>query len=56
MVPNELVTKRFGPPGLKYAMQVMGYQPGIPREPLQEIKPKSEAADLIRNAFEAFKQ
>lgn len=36
-LPNDLVTAKYGIPGLKYAMSLFGYQGGVVREPLLEL-------------------
>nr|KAF6303841.1 hypothetical protein mMyoMyo1_006397 [Myotis myotis] len=40
--PNTAVTRRFGIPGLKKAMDWLGYYGGPCRAPLQELSPEEE--------------
>jgi len=49
----QLVTTRYGVPGLKHAMNVMGYYGGPPRLPLTVITP--EAKREIEAAFEGLR-
>jgi 4-hydroxy-2-oxoglutarate aldolase len=49
----QLVTTRYGVPGLKYAMDLKGYYGGPPRLPLTGIGP--EAKQEIEAAFAAIK-
>ena len=39
----QLVTTKYGVPGLKHAMDVMGYYGGPPRLPLEPVKPEAKA-------------
>jgi len=39
----QLVTTKYGVPGLKHAMDVMGYYGGPPRLPLVPVKPEAKA-------------
>ena len=47
--PSQLVTTKYGIPGLKYAMDLMGYYGGPPRLPL--IPPNPQAKLEIEQAF-----
>jgi 4-hydroxy-2-oxoglutarate aldolase len=47
--PSQLVTTRYGIPGLKYAMDLMGYYGGPPRLPLIPLCP--DARPEIDQAF-----
>ncbi|KAL3864891.1 hypothetical protein ACJMK2_006538 [Sinanodonta woodiana] len=47
--PNVCVTRRFGVPGLKVAMEWFGYYGGPTRSPLQPISKETE--EIIRQAF-----
>jgi 4-hydroxy-2-oxoglutarate aldolase len=49
----QLVTTKYGVPGLKYAMDLNGYYGGIPRLPLTPIGP--EAKKEIERAFDGIK-
>jgi 4-hydroxy-2-oxoglutarate aldolase len=49
----QLVTTKYGVPGLKYAMDLNGYYGGIPRLPLTPIGP--EAKKEIEQAFDGIK-
>ena len=49
----QLVTTKYGVPGLKYAMDLNGYYGGIPRLPLIPIGP--EAKKEIEQAFDGIK-
>jgi 4-hydroxy-2-oxoglutarate aldolase len=49
----QLVTTKYGVPGLKYAMDLNGYYGGIPRLPLTPIGP--EAKREIEKAFDGIK-
>jgi 4-hydroxy-2-oxoglutarate aldolase len=49
----QLVTTKYGVPGLKYAMDLNGYYGGIPRLPLIPIGP--EAKKEIEQAFDGLK-
>ncbi len=49
----QLVTSKYGVPGLKYAMDLNGYYGGIPRLPLTPIGP--EAKKEIERAFDGIK-
>jgi 4-hydroxy-2-oxoglutarate aldolase len=49
----QLVTTKYGIPGLKYAMDLNGYYGGIPRLPLTPIGP--EAKKEIEQAFDGLK-
>ena len=49
----QLVTVKYGVPGLKYAMDLNGYYGGPPRLPLTVITP--EAKKEIEQAFDGFK-
>jgi 4-hydroxy-2-oxoglutarate aldolase len=49
----QLVTAKYGIPGLKYAMDLNGYYGGIPRLPLVPIGP--EAKKEIEQAFDGIK-
>lgn len=49
----QLVTVKYGVPGLKYAMDLNGYYGGLPRLPLTAITP--EAKKEIEQAFEGLK-
>ncbi len=43
MIPvNKAVTAQFGVPGLKKAMDMLGYQGGVPRKPLLPLAPDKE--------------
>ena len=46
----QLVTTKYGVPGLKYAMDLMGYYGGPPRLPL--ITPSPEAKHEMEQAFD----
>lgn len=48
---NFLVTGRFGIPGLKAALDMLGYQGGYPRRPLLPIS--SEGRAIVENALKA---
>ncbi|KAL4231156.1 4-hydroxy-2-oxoglutarate aldolase [Mactra antiquata] len=47
--PNIAVTKRFGVPGLKYAMEMLGYYGGPNRSPLVPIS--TQNASVIKQIF-----
>ena len=49
----QLVTTKYGVPGLKYAMDLNGYYGGPPRLPLTVITP--EARKEIEQAFDGIK-
>src|SRR5271156_1736512 len=49
----QLVTAKYGVPGLKYAMDLNGYYGGIPRLPLTPVGP--EAKKEIEQAFDGIK-
>jgi 4-hydroxy-2-oxoglutarate aldolase len=49
----QLVTTKYGVPGLKYAMDLNGYYGGVPRLPLTPIG--SEAKNEIEQAFDGIK-
>lgn len=49
----KLVTVRYGIPGLKYAMDLMGYYGGPPRLPL--VAPTPEAKNEIERAFDGLR-
>lgn len=49
----QLVTTKYGVPGLKYAMDLNGYYGGVPRLPLVPIGP--EAKKEIERAFDGIK-
>ena len=49
----QLVTTKYGIPGLKHAMDLNGYYGGPPRLPLTVIKP--EAQREIEQAFDGLK-
>jgi 4-hydroxy-2-oxoglutarate aldolase len=49
----QLVTTKYGVPGLKYAMDLNGYYGGPPRLPLTTLRP--EAQRQIEQAFEGLK-
>jgi 4-hydroxy-2-oxoglutarate aldolase len=49
----QMVTSKYGVPGLKYAMDINGYYGGIPRLPLIPIGP--EAKKEIEQAFDGIK-
>jgi 4-hydroxy-2-oxoglutarate aldolase len=49
----QLVTVKYGVPGLKYAMDLNGYYGGVPRLPLTPIGP--EAKKEIEQAFDGIK-
>jgi 4-hydroxy-2-oxoglutarate aldolase len=49
----QLVTTKFGVPGLKYAMELNGYYGGPPRLPLTVISPDARAE--IEQAFDGLK-
>lgn len=49
----QLVTTKYGVPGLKYAMDLMGYYGGPPRLPLTPVGP--EAKKEIEAAFESLR-
>ena len=49
----QLVTTKYGVPGLKYAMDLNGYYGGVPRLPLTPIG--TEAKKEIEQAFEGIK-
>jgi 4-hydroxy-2-oxoglutarate aldolase len=49
----QLVTTRYGVPGLKYAMDLNGYYGGPPRLPL--LPPTPEARKEIEQAFDGIK-
>lgn len=49
VAPNACVTKRFGVPGLKVAMEWFGYYGGPVRSPLQPIT--SEQEEIMRTVF-----
>jgi 4-hydroxy-2-oxoglutarate aldolase len=49
----QLVTVKYGVPGLKYAMDLNGYYGGPPRMPLTAITP--EANQEIEQAFTGLK-
>jgi 4-hydroxy-2-oxoglutarate aldolase len=49
----QMVTTKYGVPGLKYAMDLNGYYGGVPRLPLAPIGP--EAKKEIEQAFDGIK-
>jgi 4-hydroxy-2-oxoglutarate aldolase len=49
----QLVTVKYGIPGLKYAMDLNGYYGGPPRLPLTSITP--QAKQEIEQAFDGLK-
>lgn len=49
----QLVTTKYGVPGLKYAMNLNGYYGGVPRLPLTPVGP--EAKKEIEKAFDGIK-
>jgi 4-hydroxy-2-oxoglutarate aldolase len=49
----QLVTTKYGVPGLKHAMDLMGYYGGPPRLPLTVVGP--EAKKEIQTAFEGLR-
>lgn len=50
LAPNAMVTSRFGVPGLKYALDLVGYYGGLPRPPLL---PLTEAQrEEVRRVFQ----
>jgi 4-hydroxy-2-oxoglutarate aldolase len=49
VAPNSAVTRSFGVPGLKSAMDLFGYYGGPPRSPLLSVKPSEAVA--INQAF-----
>ncbi|XP_063431540.1 4-hydroxy-2-oxoglutarate aldolase, mitochondrial-like [Mytilus trossulus] len=51
IAPNMAVTKRFGVPGLKVAMEWFGYYGGPTRSPLQPIGQSD--IDILRNVFKS---
>lgn len=53
LTASQLVTTKYGIPGLKYAMDLNGYYGGPPRLPLTVIKP--EAQREIEQAFEGLR-
>ncbi|MCK4429794.1 MAG: dihydrodipicolinate synthase family protein, partial [Candidatus Aminicenantes bacterium] len=46
---NNAVTKTYGVPGLKYAMDLLGYYGGLPRSPLlpPDEKDKKEIENIL---------
>ena len=52
VLPNHLVTKAFGVPGLKKAMEWFGYYGGPCRKPLLPLSSEEEV--ILKQAFEQF--
>lgn len=52
VVPNSAVTKQFGVPGLKYAMEMFGYYGGPPRRPVLPLKDaeKKAVTDIFKSS------
>lgn len=44
---NTAVTGKFGVPGLKYALDLLGYQGGLPKRPLRPVA--EEGKEIIKN-------
>jgi 4-hydroxy-2-oxoglutarate aldolase len=50
--PNNLVTVKLGIPALKAALDMLGYQGGIPRRPLRPLS--DEEKEVVKNALVKF--
>ncbi len=47
--PARIITTRFGVPGLKYAMDLMGFHGGLPRAPLKPLR--EEQKQMLQDVF-----